>query len=565
MNKTKLPKGHAQRSPLTNENVSNSPQKPVDDSQIAVGVTPSIVSLQRYIGNSGMNALLAQGVTAGGGAIQRDWFDDATSAVSDTASGVAGAVSDAAGSAYDAASGAASSAYNAVSGAASSAYDAASGAVGAVTGAVSDALGIDGIIAQIEGVIRGIQREVESQIDGILSGIREEFSGLEELTTGDLSAIMELPPQIQEKAQTFIDKLMGGRGENVDELQALWDEWKPLTERLGEAMPQIDALKSRLEALETNLDPQIDSTNQLVEGFASNAESQIGTANVTLPDITPLKDMISRAVAALSVIPKALFAQVKAFIAGVKKFFLMWGKYCSLKNIGYPWFWLDLATMGIYRELARAAFKAGYSHYLPKAFIDNYVDLGGAYMMNEKDMGQCAVVADVTEAEGINFRQEALALFKTTTPAAPKAEKKMKFAALSVATTHGTLGSFHINFEGTLTANLFGDKDWEFNGTMNFHDLWDFDYSLLTLIGFGDGHRSFYGELLTASAAEFLPGTGFDINSANIPVTQSNKDREAEWSGKGIPGVPSRLARALPHEQKGEKGGETGGESNFEK
>ena len=497
-------------------------------SYIRANDVPDIVRLQRQIGNSSVNMLLSRGVIARKpNVIQRDWMDDAGSWVADTAS-----------SAADTVSGAASSAYNTVADAASGAYDTASSAVSTAAGFVSDTLGLDQIIAQIQGIILSIQREAESQIDGLIGGIQSTYENVEKLVTGDLKEVMEMPTAIQEKAQAFMDALVSGRGENADQLEGMWQEWKPLAQKFADAIPSLEGLQTRVTELEGQLEPQIANVEQLISGFEGQAGGQLTNASIPLPSLAPLKAQIAKVAAALRAKWNALVAKIRSLIASFKAWWGRFSKYLHLKNVLKPWFWLNVFTLNAYADvIARGAFKAAYSHYLPRRFIDNYIDQGGTLNMDEKDMGQCSVVVDVTKSP-VFVKAMKDAFEEASRKVLEDVSKPITFDTGAIAATHGTLGSFHINYDGTVTVGVDG---WRFDGQMNFHDLWDFDWTVSDLLS-GGGHRSFYGELMTMIGDEFLPGEGFDIDSVNAHVTQTDKDAEANWSGKGIPGVPSKIA-----------------------
>ena len=179
------------------------------------------------------------------------------------------------------------------------------------------------------------------------------------------------------------------------------------------------------------------------------------------------------------------------------------------------------------RKPAAAAFKAGFSHELPRRFIDQYALEKGDITLANDDMKELSVDINLVRYE--DFSRELLQLINDG-----GGTKYIEFSGLGEANTHGTLGTFTINFAGTLTVGA-DKKSWSFNGAMDFYDEWNFDPK-------EDGERTAYGETLVRFANNYLPGQEFKIYSESTPIFQDSSSATASWIGANQPAVPSRIA-----------------------
>src|SRR5690606_19704471 len=101
----------------------------------------------------------------------------------------------------------------------------------------------------------------------------------------------------------------------------------------------------------------------------------------------------------------------------------------------------------------------------------------------------------------------------------PGETKKIKHKVLGGSLTSGALGNFQIIFEGDLSKDELGD--WEFNGTMEFYDEWDFNI---------DGaRRSSGGQDLVKVARDYLVGTDFKVYSEKVKVSQKKGEIFVDW------------------------------------
>jgi hypothetical protein len=104
------------------------------------------------------------------------------------------------------------------------------------------------------------------------------------------------------------------------------------------------------------------------------------------------------------------------------------------------------------------------------------------------------------------------------------------------------LGTCRLTIQGQLTAYTNGtpaaedkppDVELEFDGVMQWHDVWDFDSTIMNHIWHeltSDdewGGRPWFADLYTL-AGRFLPGTPFDVDTPLMPVRQKQGE-PAEW------------------------------------
>lgn len=172
--------------------------------------------------------------------------------------------------------------------------------------------------------------------------------------------------------------------------------------------------------------------------------------------------------------------------------------------------------------MEKRAWLSFFSHYLPRKFLNNYMDDKAAPIkLTEQEMKDCNPVVSVMRSPQIRSKIQELA------------NKGGGSASINTtgwggALTNGTLGNFRIHYQGVV--NVKADGSWAFQGTMKFTDFWDFDPKK-----FGTSGRSTAGELKTRFAATFLPGSPFDIDSETVPVSQTNLQQVASWGANFTP------------------------------
>jgi hypothetical protein len=207
--------------------------------------------------------------------------------------------------------------------------------------------------------------------------------------------------------------------------------------------------------------------------------------------------------------------------------------------------------------IERRAWLGFFDHYLPRKFLNNYMDdTGTAITLTQQEMVDVNPRVNITTSLG--FRREltdlqakvkASAAAGTPTPAA----KYIEVSGPGQAMTNGTLGNFTIRYKGMLTVN--SDGTWTFVGTMSFYDIWDFDPK-----PFGTSGRSTPGEIKVRVAAVGLPGQPFEIFSVDAPLTQTGSDPRAVWAGGTPTFVNDKLGRAGADTGSGADVGGVGGD-----
>lgn len=503
-------------------------RRPVNDSSpLALSpMTPQmapaqLLYLQRTIGNHAVQnllhgtppttkspAIVLRKSSTAAPAIQRDWLDDLGSA----ASSAYDKVSDAAGSAYDTAKSAVSSAYDSARDAVGSAYD-------KVSDAASDALSFD-----IEGFVSSLRQKVEAHAKGMLGSLSQDVASFSSGAREQLGDLPDLPDSLTETAQQLVAAIPASSEEDISAVDALWETLKAGSTRLEQSGDLVNHVFGDVEAIKKSVQKTADTIRKEVNSIIDGAIAGVASVITSIqPYIAALKRWVEDLIDSAIQLAKKTWEAIEQLINKIKPY------------LTKPWFWLNLLTGGIYGAIARRAFKAGYTHYLPKKLIDHYADFGGPLKLSAKEMEDCAVEANLMSSTDFITQVGDLSSKGGGT-------KHITVKGHAVAATHGTLGNFTITYDGDLTVTpLAGGKiSWSFDGQMHFYDFWDFDPK-----PFGKGGRSTYGEILTRIGDWFLPGKGFDINSEDVPFKQTNADPEGSWSGKGVAGVPSRLAVEL--------------------
>ena len=192
--------------------------------------------------------------------------------------------------------------------------------------------------------------------------------------------------------------------------------------------------------------------------------------------------------------------------------------------------------------LERRAWLAFFDHYLPRKFLNNYMDdTGAAITLSITEMMDCNPIVNIRRSAGFATELGALQAQVKASNAAGTPMPAVKYIEVSgpgQALTNGTLGNFTIHYKGVLSVNP--DGTWLFAGGMDFYDFWDFDPK-----PFGTSGRSWAGEVKVMVADIGLPGSPFDIFSVSTVCVQNGSDQRAVWAG----GTPTHI---------GDKAGRTG-------
>ena len=198
--------------------------------------------------------------------------------------------------------------------------------------------------------------------------------------------------------------------------------------------------------------------------------------------------------------------------------------------------------------LERRAWLSFFSHYIPRKFLNNYMDdTGTKITLTQQEMKDCNPIVSLTRSA--NIRSEIARLQQQGGGTA-----NINTTGWGGARTNGSLGNFTIHYKGTLTVKQ--DGTWAFQGTMYFTDYWDFDPK-----AFGTSGRSTAGELKTRVAAYLLPGAPFHIDSDTVKVSQTSSQSSASWGNNFVPvSVGDNAGRTALDIEIGAAGGGVGGE-----
>lgn len=200
----------------------------------------------------------------------------------------------------------------------------------------------------------------------------------------------------------------------------------------------------------------------------------------------------------------------------------------------------------------RRSWLAFFDHYLPRKFLNNYMDDSGAPItLDILEMIDVNPVVNIRRSEDFATELAALQAQVKASNAAGTPSPAVKYIEVNgpgQAMTNGTLGNFTIKYKGMLMAKP--DGDWIFSGTIEFYDIWDFDPK-----PFGSSGRSTAGEVKTRVAASFLPGRSFEIFSVPSPLVQTGSDKRAIWAGGSPQFVNDRAGRAGADVEVGGAGG----------
>jgi hypothetical protein len=197
--------------------------------------------------------------------------------------------------------------------------------------------------------------------------------------------------------------------------------------------------------------------------------------------------------------------------------------------------------------LERRAWKAFFDHYLPRKFLDHYMDdVGTPLKLTRQEMIDCNATVDIRRS--VDFRAEVARLQK-----AGGGSSTIAVSGPAGARTNGTLGNFTIHYKGSLVVEKSGA--WTFDGTIDYYDYWDFDPK-------GSGsNRPLAAELKVRLASVGLPGQPFAITSELVPAMQRSTDSAASWGAAKPVHVPDKAGRTGADIVTGDvAGGEVGAE-----
>lgn len=165
--------------------------------------------------------------------------------------------------------------------------------------------------------------------------------------------------------------------------------------------------------------------------------------------------------------------------------------------------------------LERRAWLAFFDHYMPRMFLNHYMDDTGAPItMTQQQMQDCNPIVDIRRSPA--FMQQVARI-----QAAGGGTEAVRCNGWGGALTNGTLGNFTIHWLGNVEVRR--DGSWTFSGTVDFYDFWDFDPK-----GSGSG-RPWPAEVKVRVANAFLPGRPFPIHSVAVPASQISSNSAATW------------------------------------
>ena len=176
----------------------------------------------------------------------------------------------------------------------------------------------------------------------------------------------------------------------------------------------------------------------------------------------------------------------------------------------------------------RRAWLGFFDHYLPRKFLNNYMDdTGTPITLTKQEMEDCnAIGVDIRRSGDF---QDALTRLK----AAGGGVEAISCSALAGALTNGTLGNFTVRYTGMLA--VAPDDTWTFVGTITFHDFWDFNT--------GGANRPVLAEVKVRVANALLPGSPFDIDSVPVAAYQTDGDAAVQWDAAAPVHVPDNMRR----------------------
>lgn len=208
-------------------------------------------------------------------------------------------------------------------------------------------------------------------------------------------------------------------------------------------------------------------------------------------------------------------------------------------ELGHVWQNQNLVQLREATWLERRAWLAFFDHYLPRKFLNNYMDdTGSPIILTAQEMQDCNPIVDLRRSRGF---MSAVARLQ----AQGGGTQAISVTGWGGALTNGTLGNFTIHYDGMLAVN--SSESWTFSGNMWFEDYWDFNT--------GGANRPLGAEIKVRVANAFLPGQPFAISSVLAPVSQSDSDQRATWAAATVRHVPDRAGRTISDIAVGDVGG----------
>jgi RHS repeat-associated protein len=187
------------------------------------------------------------------------------------------------------------------------------------------------------------------------------------------------------------------------------------------------------------------------------------------------------------------------------------------------------------------AFKAGFSHYIPKELIEHYsYGNGSLFKLNEqrmKDINPLQIgVQGFIEKDNKQFLDVLGKLGKG------ESVELKDWRVLNGSLTSGGLGGFTTIFNGILRKDTENNDKWSFSGTMEFYDNWNFKSHDEAVKAGEKDYRAAVGDEVTTFARKYLPGKPFDITSEKVSVKQTSNESHVDWFKGFVPQtVPNRV------------------------
>ncbi|WP_374437805.1 hypothetical protein [Inhella sp.] len=205
-------------------------------------------------------------------------------------------------------------------------------------------------------------------------------------------------------------------------------------------------------------------------------------------------------------------------------------------DIGQKLAWIAALPDGIRNQVAYEVFAAGFSHYLPKKLLRQYIwGRGAGLTLSLQEMMDCNPLINLQRSRAFMALLEGGQTKLADDDRLPQHQQDFELRVPAGALTNGTLGQFSVRAKGQLLLRRNGE--WTAQGKMSFFDTWDFDPK-----DFTTGGRSLQGELKTRFAHYTLPGQAFDIDSEQTAFSQTQLDRTIQWQGGEPKSTPDRIA-----------------------
>jgi hypothetical protein len=161
------------------------------------------------------------------------------------------------------------------------------------------------------------------------------------------------------------------------------------------------------------------------------------------------------------------------------------------------------------------AYKEQWVHYLARRFIEHYAyGEGKALRLSKQEALATNPFIDLGRDKNFIAQVDKLR-------AAGGGTVKFSGKVFGGSGTSGTLGQFTANVDGSIAVDQ--DGNWAFVGSVDFYDKYDFDPG-------NNPDRSELGTLFTLIGT-VLPGTGFEITSDSMLMTQTSSQNYAQFEG----------------------------------